>query len=306
MIERLQALLKKNLSLLCCGIAALPCQAALSAGDNTLSLGENSPIYSQLDLLPNAPQDLNFKSKAEILAIRTQLAGQYPQLLLHEYQPSAEVFEKIEDGKPWWGLHGESLWGEGKRSIEGAAEESRFLLNPFLLVGANPYTYNIWDPARTGDDDMSRPDFPFTWLPRALHWWPRKATAEAVYAVSDYNAQLYNRRNKLRVEKISPKFALVAYNARDFGYQYLWVATDRSVNIQCLRKPSNPTKITQMIHCGNTCGYPGGCNNMSPSLPEIDELAYCQLPARALIYLWKDKPRDAKQPPDMTFILTLE
>ena len=180
--------------------------------------------------------------------------------------------------------------GPGKRSIEGSSEESRFLLNPFMLVAANPYSYNIWDPQKITDDDLSRADFPFTWLPQVVHWSADKSSAEVVYRVSSYNEQLYAWRDKLRVQKIMPKFALVAYNARDFGYQWIWVATDRSSNIECLQKPSHATRITQMLHCGGTCGYPGGCNNMSPSIPDIDEIAYTQLPAKACIYLWKEKP----------------
>ena len=273
--------------------------------ENELSVGSKAGSLTSIDLDINNPQDLSFKSKSEILALRSAMVAKYPQLLSGTYQPDDEVFSRLESDKPWWGLSGEAVWGPGKRSIEGSSEESRFLLNPFMLVAANPYSYNIWDPQKITDNDLSRADFPYTWLPQVVHWSADKSSAEVDYRVSAYNEQLYAWREKLRVQKIMPKFALVAYNARDFGYQWIWLATDRSSNIECLQKPSHATRITQMIHCGGTCGYPGGCNNMSPSIPDIDEIAYTQLPAKACIYLWKEKPADVTQTPDMTVILSL-
>jgi hypothetical protein len=101
-------------------------------------------------------------------------------------------------------------------------------------------------------------------------------------------------------------FALVGYNARDFGYHWLWVDPELSSNIQCVMEPKSATEIRQFIHCGGSCGYPGGCNNMSPGIAELDRMRYTALPAMAYIQLWKNKPSNVQDPPDLTFILRLE
>jgi hypothetical protein len=83
------------------------------------------------------PEEFDFKTKTEILDIRKGCVARCARLAPESYQPSEEVFGRIEDGKPWWGLLGLSYYGNGKDSISGASEESRFILNPLLLVGIN-------------------------------------------------------------------------------------------------------------------------------------------------------------------------
>jgi hypothetical protein len=238
--------------------------------------------------------------------VRAASVAQFPNLLAKPYSPQPEVFNLIEDNKPWWGMRGEAIWGEGQRSIEGLSEESRFILNPFLLVAANAWTFTMWKPDKTTTEDLDNPKFPYNWLPSAIRLWPAKSMGEVVYPVSVFNDQMYEFRDKLKDQKIVPKFALVAYNARDFGYNWLWVNPKESSNIDCLHKMDEPVHIRQMIHCGGSCGYPGGCNNMSPSMPIIDEIAYGALPAKAYVELWKEKPSDVSQQPDMVFVINLE
>jgi hypothetical protein len=306
----LPARLKGLFAPLLCSFVALiatPGQRACgSEPSNELAIGQLQSAATELDIQTNLPQDLNFKSKADIMRMRTQLGAQYPQLLVRQYEPSDSVFGSIEDGKPWWGMRGEAVWGRGKRSIEGPSEESRFILNPFLLVGANPYVLTMWKKNATTDQDMDRPDFPFTWLPKTLRWFPKESRAEAIYPVTEFTNQLEGWSDKIDKGKVAARFALVAYNARDFGFNWLWVSPSASKNIKNVRKPKSATKIDQMIHCGNSCGYPGGCNNMSPSIPDIDEIEFTDLPASAVILLWKSKPATVEQQPDMTFVINLQ
>jgi hypothetical protein len=70
----------------------------------------------------------------------------------------------------------------------------------------------------------------------------------------------------------------------------------------------NPTSeavfIKQMLHCGGTCGCRTTCcNNMSPFMEEIDRLRITKIPARAVVYLWKEEPQDIQRPPDMTYLI---
>lgn len=257
----------------------------------------------------NQPANLNFLSAAQVLAKRKQYVQQENKLLSKEYQPSPEIFQHIEDGRPWWGMYGTYIWGSGKRSIEGPAEESRFLLNPFLLVGANPGTALIWKPDKITDNDLKDPNFPLCWLPNSLVWYPSQALAEAVYPVSRFNQELQRRSNQLRFDPRFIKlnlFGLIAYNASDFGFHYIYLDTNKSINIVNLNSCTEPVLIKQLIHCGNTSKYPGGCNNMSPAMPEIDRFGFTALPARACVYLWQTKPSSISQKPDFTFYLDFQ
>jgi len=254
----------------------------------------------------NPPANLNFQSKAEILARREKYLQQNHALLQDKYKPSPSVFHLIEDKKPWWGMHGAFIWGPGPHSIDGPAEESRFILNPLLLVGANPNTALIWQDSKICQADLDDPSFPLCWLPTALTYFPGLALAQVTYPVSEFNHQVKLRHDKLRFNPMLLKinsFAVTAYNARDFGYQYIYVDIGKSINIINTIGCNSPVFIKQMIHCGNSSKYPGGCNNMSPAMPEIDRFAITNLPARACAYLWKNKPSSIQQTPDFTFYL---
>ncbi len=79
--------------------------------------------------------ELDFLTKEDIYDIRSKYVLLHPELLPGSYNPSEEVFGQIASGKPWWGILGLSYYGDGEKSIEGNSEDSRLLVNPFLLVG---------------------------------------------------------------------------------------------------------------------------------------------------------------------------
>jgi hypothetical protein len=240
-----------------------------------------------------------------VLALRAQCVAAYSQLLAKPYTPYAEVFARIEDGKPWWGLFGESVFGPGEESIKGPAEESRFLLNPFLLVAANPYTARLWKANSVLEEELAQPDFPHTWLPSSITWWPKESRGQVVYDVTRFNQQVARLQEKAARPAIRNLFGLVAYNARDFGFEYLYVSKENSINIENTEAKSHAVKIKQMLHCGDSCKYPGNCNNMSPRNDNIDRIMYSAVPAKARVLLWQKKPRNIRQKPDMTFDIEL-
>jgi hypothetical protein len=251
--------------------------------------------------------DLNYKTKAEILALRKQYVGEVPALSGGHYEPSEPVFGNIEDHKPWWGLAGRSVWGRGQRSIEGLSEESRFLSNPYLLVGCDPASASIWKNDAITQKDLADPGFPYAWHLKSLTFWPDRTVALAVYLVSEFNQRMFEFKDKLKEPTIVPAFNLVAYNARDFGYNWIWLDEKNSTHIENVNHPAKePVRITHMFHCGGTCGFAGGCNNMSPMIPAIDRIKYTGLPAKAAIRLWKEKPSSVDQAPDFTFYVILE
>jgi hypothetical protein len=252
---------------------------------NTLAIAEVAKAES-VDVVIQSPIELDFLSKSEIYQLRREAVEQYPQLYISDYAPSKSVFGQIVDGLPWWGLEGQFFYGNGEKSISGPSEESRFLLNPYLLVAAD--FYDDWRGRITADQVSS---FPLTCLPRRLRWYPPESRAEVTY-----DAACVRRGGHFT-------FGLIAYNGRDWHLDHLYVSYPDSLNIT---KSDMPTKVypnPQYIHQGNSCGYPGGCNNMSPYTPEISHLVITALPAKTTVWLWEHKPTSTQATPDMVFEL---
>jgi hypothetical protein len=271
---------------------------------NVLAIGDRAMSAEPIEVPINPLGDLNFKSRADILAWRTQYLYKSPALLSGPYSPLPEIFDQIEDNRPWWGVHGAFVWGAGQKSIEGPAEESRFILNPLLLVGANPNSAEIWNQEAITQEDLADPSFPFCWLAKSLKWYPNQALVQATYDVTAFNKDLEARKSKLTASPSDVnRFGLIAYNARDFGFNYIYLDTKKSINVTADESNNDPVQIVQMIHCGGTCQYPGGCNNMSPAMPAIDYFRFSELPARANIRLWRNRPGSTDEKPDLTYLL---
>lgn len=275
---------------------------------NKLAIGDAATV-PELAIPIRPPAELDFLSKAEVLGMRTEAVKQHPDLLQGKYRPADAVFGQIEDGRPWWGMKGNFYYGSGEKSIEGPAEESRFILNPYLLIAAEilaPYTLSDWeygwDRARITESDLNRPGFPFTCQPQSLRWWPRESRAEVRYDVSGYFAAI-SRWSIAPLSVQNASFDLFAYNARDLNLGYIYVSYKDSLNIRKADTHANPIAIPHFIHRGGSCGYPGGCNNMSPYVPELDSLQITTLPAKAVIRLWQQAPASSSQPADMVFVI---
>ena len=273
------------------------------ASTNSLKVGPLASMPDGSALTLNRTQHFNYLSREEVLKHRTNAVMAVPSLVNAPYTPTSAVFDEIVDGKPWWGMAGQYIWGEGQRSIEGPSEESRFILNPYLLVAANPWTAKIWNQEQITEEDLNNQDFPYTWTPQELRYWPSRKMAQAIYDVTAFNGKLKAVSSKLETTEPNYRFGLVAYNARDFGYGFLFISPQQSTNIENSFRGNFPIEIKQYIHSGDSSKYPGGCNNMSPAMDEIDKLTIKQLPARAVVYLWKTRPPLSTAPADFTFVL---
>ncbi|MEI8010891.1 MAG: hypothetical protein WCI27_00215 [Candidatus Omnitrophota bacterium] len=260
---------------------------------NEIKVGADAPLSTDIPL--EEPIELDYKSREEIFSIRTMNVNLHAILLEKDYHPSSNVFGQIVSNKPWWGIEGEFCEGPGSNSIDGPAEETRFFINPYLLLGldegkAFPMHGVPCDPA-----------FP---RPLSLKWVAGESRAEAVYDISRFF------RERLRYPKedgASDILELVNYNARDFGFEYIRVNRAQSQNVE----PVSDSKMFQdvmpmkgFIHLGGSCGYPGGCNNASPYEPDL-KFRITDLPAVLACDLWREKPADSAQKPDFTFILYL-
>lgn len=235
---------------------------------------------------------LNFLKKSDILDLRNKYVNEYPELLTGAYKPSEAIFGQIEDGKPWWGILGISYYGPGQNSIEGPAKDSRYIFNPFLLVALS-------EPGAHIVNDPSLAPIPICPKPISLVWEGR-SKAVATYEAGEFLRLQFKYRYP---DAGKNEFDLIAYNARDFGFNYLYIDKNRSHNVP----PDNnqgPVQIQQMLHCGGSCGYPGGCNNMSPYQADL-RVRISSLPATLYIKLWRDKPAGTDADADMIFIIEI-
>ncbi|MBY0358926.1 MAG: hypothetical protein K2W82_13055 [Candidatus Obscuribacterales bacterium] len=270
-----------------------------------LAVGTRSRINGGVKVPLYGASDLNYKSRVELVRQRRQLIQQLP-LYSGTYSPDDYVFGQIEDGKPWWGMYGMYVYRVGQKSILGPAKESQFFFNPYLLIAAEPTCIGLIDPAKVSSKILSLPDFPFVWQPADLVWYPKECRASVTYDVSNYQAQINKYQKYLKGNYTINKFSLIGYNARDLGYDYIYPDIDKAVNVQNQFQEKRPIELKQMIHCGGSCGYPGGCNNMSPLMAELDFLILKSTPARLPIYMWKDRPSSVHEKPDFTFIINFK
>jgi hypothetical protein len=296
----------------------LLCVAGLALGGcvgppinfNALALGAGAPA-GPLAVALAPPAELDALRRADVLALRRQAVERHPDLLAAPYRPAWTVFGQMQDGRPWWGIAGQFYYGKGERSIEGPAEEARFILNPYLLVAAeltglsiwgSGETALVWDSGRISAADLARPDFPFYCPPANLRWQPATRRAEVTYDVTAYLAAV-NRWTRRALTLRDATFALFAYNARDMNLNYLWLSPAESHRVRGPAESAGPAALRQYIHTGSSCGVTGGCNNMSPHMPELEDLRIEALPAQAVVRLWRSRPADTSTEADLTWTI---
>jgi hypothetical protein len=257
---------------------------------NILAMGERTTV-EEIKVAIQKPIDLDGKRKSEIYVLRAVTANRYPELLSKKYRPSDQVFGEIQNNRPWWGIAGQFFYGPGEQSIAGPSEESRFLTNPFMLVAIDPvYTWKN----RISEAAILKDDFQFICAPHRLQWYPIKSQAYL-----SYSAQC---ASKLNYQKIN----LIAYNARDLNLNYMYVSYDDSINVTKREIPQTAYVIPHYIHLGDSCGFPKGCNNMSPATPEIDGLEITGYPVQVVIWLWEQEPDSIAQEPDVVYVIRFE
>ena len=259
-----------------------------------LYIGASAKAPGEISILLNPLLKLDGFTKNQIYDIRRRAIGEHPELAGKGYVPSDYVFGSIEDGRPWWGLEGLYFYGDGPNANSGPSEESRFLPNPFLLVGIRESI------ARGG----ARPDgsvnyFPY---PTRLVWNAADSSARVEYSVSehfDFTA------NGGFLPEYQRQLQFVLYNARDIGFQYFALDRARSKGVDLVLDSDAPRSARQFIHRGPSCGVEGGCNNMSPIAKDFlfDVPA---VPAKAVLRLWRGKPDNAAVPADFTFTIDMK
>lgn len=246
-----------------------------------------------IDIKVNGMRNFSGKTKAEIYKIRKHYVSK-SIFKSKDYEPNEEVFGQIEDRLPWRSIFTEAC-SAGLKPVEtkGWSEESRFIDNPAMLIGL----YN--KPIRK--NHQARCDGTLAWvIPYRITYSPKEKLITAYYSNLQFLAATYD------IETI---------NAQDFGYKYGKMYSKHKIYF--LDKNDNISKniyeFRDFIHRGQSCGVPGGCNNMSPYIkgyvftPILGiSGTYSFLKHSIDFKLWKQKPKDSDVTPDMTYRIVFD
>ena len=271
----------------------------------------NKIILQNIDIMTtikeNSPEEFDGKSWNEIFSTRISAIKQYQKNnkningkeFIKNYAPNEEVFGRIVDGKKWWGFNGIACTNKID-STSGKSEESRFINNPLFLVGIDvAWAFTIEDWAC---DNVYPQPYRLDIIPKTKHFI-------STFLVSDFDENIKKHRNYwLNANKTNKYiYNLNGLNARDFGYEYVFVKTTK--NIEFRPDVNNATqdvfKFKNYIHVGQSCGASGGCNNGSPKQEEV-EFTITQFPAEMKLYLYKEYPKTANASPDLIYQIYLE
>lgn len=106
-------------------------------------------------------------------------------------------------------------------------------------------------------------------------------------------------------EKLLWQVEIETPNARDVGLNYWKVDERKSKHIQLQepRRYDHPIQSAQFYHVGYSCGYPGGCNNLSPFEPELNGIVIESFPALLHFDLWNSFDEKSPTQPDFSFVI---
>jgi hypothetical protein len=268
------------------------------AGGNNLNVGYGTIAPDSLDLTSQFVGLMNYNGKTadELLALRTRKASAHPELLKGTYKPSPTLFQ-IDSKAPWWGLKGYLFRANGINPTEGLSRESPFFGNPYVLVAPELYGTNMhWSDQRFSTAQAFADNFPVFQQPVAIKIFPKEKREEITYHLMGfYNNVKAQLDTGWAISDVA--FDLNAYNAEDFGYNYIYV--DPSVSSNMGKLPPEVIKIDQtlMVKHRDTCG--AACNDIdSPELMKGFKVK--NVPARCHLLLWRNKPTSHLDPSDFT------
>lgn len=264
----------------------------LPENPNALRQVHKDPPAKEIEIFLNSPVELDYLTKKEVYGLRKKYVDQHKDLIEEPYEPLEYTFGQIVGGKPWWGIRGQFCNGNGDRSIEGLSEETRFIANPFHLLYLTE-----------GMAYRKESCFPVYPRPYKLLWSLDEPKAIAKYDLTKF----YQDKDYVGHFRYLESLVFDRINAIDFGYNYLFIDPKLSKGVGST-KDSRVLKevclIRGFIHLGGSCGYPGKCNNGSPTQPEL-YFRVSKLPAKVYCKLWKTRPKSKKDKADFVFIVEL-
>ncbi len=273
---------------------------------NSLAIKDKAKVAFE-ELPINPPVNLK-PGKEQIYRFRKLMANSHSELLTINYTPEEAIFGNMHDGRPWWGTLGKYYWGEGAHCVDGPADQSRFIGNPFLLAAADFTGFSIqkrlkWKPTVT-PEKAANAEFPLICQPQHLQFFAQEARVEVTYDVTNFLDRL-NQYSQVPLSAATDgEFNIVAYNAHDLGMKYIGAISAGTQNVQLVSPPGAGTIVTsslvQAAHYDWTSGVPGGCNAFSN--PEFT-FKLLALPARLQLYFWPNKPSTAEVSPGLSYTI---
>lgn len=127
-----------------------------------------------------------------------------------------------------------------------------------------------------------------------------------IYAeYSDAKKELLVVYNNFSTGNSDNTHLLKGMNAWDLGYKYAYVDKSNSLNPVRFKSKNNISnevyEFKNFIHVDGACKVEGGCNNGSPSQPEIEFYFPKNNDGTMItIKLWKEKPKSKYLPADFT------
>jgi hypothetical protein len=275
-------------------ISLSACGGGDSAPKNELDIGFHSKAPESIQIGTNGLANYNGKTKENLFQMRTKAANAQSNLLKTPYAPNPSVFQ-IDDKGSWWSLKG-FLFRDAADKIDGPSRESAFFGNPYLLVCPEWYA----DPISRAQARFPKQSdfanvFPTYLPPASIKIFPKEQREELVYNIMPhYNMIKSMSAGNWPISNIA--FNLNAYNARDFGFNYVYVDASKSKNLQ--RYSSDVKPIGQSLSTSKACAPV--CNDLTGSADDLVGLKLKDVPAQCHVLLWKEKPSSYVVPADMT------
>jgi hypothetical protein len=276
------------------------------SSNNSLAIKDKAKVSFE-ELPINPPVNLK-TGKEQFYGFRKLMANSHSELLSMPYTPEDALFGNVHDGHSWWGMLGKYYYGPGGHCLDGPAEQSRFIGNPFLLAAPDFVGFSIdkrlkWKKEVT-PEKAAAADFPLACEPQHLEWFAQDGRVEVTYDVTNYLDRL-NRYAELPVSATHDgEFNVVAYNAHDLGMKYVGAIASGTQNVQLISPSAKGAIITasllQSTHYDWSCGVPGGCNAFTKPEFTFQLLA---LPAKLELHFWPNKPTSSEEAPGLSYII---
>ena len=267
--------------------------------DRKIQKIQNTSAFQTIKVNPMS--DYDYLSKQQIYDIRKNLVKN-SLFASKNYEPAKPVFGAIADNKPWWGTtscNQLNYKGDYHERIEGPSKVSAQMNNPNALVGLSlpflPWQESFNEEFCTGT--YSR------FLPISIQYSEKDNLIVAKYRLTK---KFLKFRARINGKNIGYPIQLSGLNARDFGYNYVYIYNSTNIDMFDNNSAADDVRIfSDYIHLGGSCKYKDGCNNISPM--QYDKMFKVKaLPAEINLKLWKEKPTNKYIKADMYYRIIFE
>ena len=249
----------------------------------------------------NPVSDYDYLSKQQIYDIRKNYVKN--SLFAGEnYEPDNAVFGAIADNKPWWGTiscNQLNYKGDYHERIEGPSKVSAQMNNPDALVGLS-LPFLPWQDSY--NQEFCNGNYS-KFLPVSIQYSKKDNLIVAKYKLTKkflkFRARVNGKNTRYPIQ-------LSGLNARDFGYNYVYIYDLKNINMFGSLNAADDVQIfSDYIHLGGSCKYKDGCNNISPM--QYDKMfTVSALPAEINLKLWKNKPFNMFKKADIYYRIIFE